>query len=114
MEGTGYTYLAEFHLKLDNAQRHTEAQESGPAWEESSGEPDGSLAPERLSQEQGDLGIGRLPTPGQRLEGPGRFGRVTSASALKLKLCASEMKWRPTGAQRQAQKFCKQPHYRMT
>ena len=54
-EGTVYTDLAEFHLKLDSAQRHTEAQESGPAWEESSEESDGSLVPERLSQEWGDL-----------------------------------------------------------
>ena len=58
--------------------------------------------------------IGGLPMPGQRLEGPGCFDHVTSASVLKLKLCASEVKWRPTWAQRQAQKFCKQPHYRMT
>lgn len=70
MEGTGYTYLAEFHLKRDNAQRHTEAQGSGPAWEESSGEPDGSLVPERLSQEWGDLGHWGAPQARAEARGP--------------------------------------------
>lgn len=70
MEGTVYTDLAEFHLKLDNAQRYTEAQESGPAWEESSEEPDGSLVPEGLSPEWGDLGHWWAPHARAEARGP--------------------------------------------
>ena len=46
--------MAEFHLKLDNAQRHTEPRSQGLLGK-SSEESDGSLVPERLSQEWGDL-----------------------------------------------------------